>query len=77
MNAIATCDKRHRLIVRDAIPGRQYLVQGLVIKPFEEPKPAEPLPKMTKEEVLAAIDRSTLRFTASWGGGAGHPGHHQ
>ena len=41
MNAIATCDKKHRLIVRDAIPGNQYLVQGLSLKPVEEPKPAE------------------------------------
>ena len=66
MNAIATCDKEHRLIVPDAIPGRQYLVQEMAIELVGKPKQPEPPRNMTKEQVLAAIDRSALRFTASW-----------
>ena len=66
MNSIATCDKKHRLIVRDAEPGKQYLVRGLVLELMEEPKPAKSKRRMTAKEVLAAMDKRPIRFTAEW-----------
>ena len=60
MNMIATCDKKHRLIVRDAIPGQKYLVQGLSIKPVEDPKPdqAEKVVygKLVKDDGVMVVD---------------------
>ena len=38
VNAMAKCDKRHRVIIRDAVPGQEYLVQGLSLTVVEKPK---------------------------------------
>ena len=38
MNAIAKCDKRHRIVVPDAVPEPEYLVQGLVLSKGAAPK---------------------------------------
>ena len=66
MATITTCDSRHRVKVPAAIPGKQYLPDGLTLIEVPQAESNRLRPRKTKEEILAAIDRSTFEFTASW-----------
>lgn len=56
-----TCDELHRVVIPEAIPGQQYVVEGLTLAPV----PAKRRRK-SRAEVMAAIRASKLKFRGSW-----------
>ena len=63
---ITTCDSRHRVKVPAAIPGRQYIPDGLTLIEVPQAEPAKQRRAMTEEEVEAAIRKSKAKWPGSW-----------
>lgn len=63
---ITTCDSRHRVKVPAAIPGRQYIPDGLKLIEVPQSPVAKPRHPMTEEDVLAAIKASKIEWNGTW-----------
>jgi hypothetical protein len=66
MATMTTCDSRHRVKVPAAIPGRQYIPDGLTLIEVPQTAPGKPRRRMTREKIRAAMARCKIEVKGSW-----------